>query len=104
MILDRSALDQFTLGDRALEAELLGTLLTTADRYVAQMHRSATDPDTFKRAAHALKGASAGIGARRLADRAAQAERAGPDAALVAAVTAELSALRALVSSLPGAS
>ncbi|MCX7629995.1 MAG: Hpt domain-containing protein [Geminicoccaceae bacterium] len=82
-VLDRARLDEFTRGDPALERELVGLFLETAADYLARMADSLEDREAWRRAAHALKGASANLGATELAALAAAAERAGPDRELL---------------------
>ena len=72
-----------TMGDRALEAEVLGMFLDHSGAYVAKL-RNASQPADRKLAAHTLKGAARAIGAWELAELAQDAEAAGfrDDAAL----------------------
>lgn len=62
-----------TMGDAALEAEVLGIFAQRSRHYLAEM-RAGADEATVYRAAHSLKGAARAIGAFELADRAARAE------------------------------
>lgn len=95
---DRTRLREFSNGDPALEQELANLFLETASLYLDQMAASLTDPERWRRAAHALKGASANIGATEIAALAGAAERAAPSRELVAELEARLRALRAELS------
>jgi DNA-binding response OmpR family regulator len=76
MALDR--LDSFTAGDPDVEAELGTLYLTTAGRYLAEMRAALAAGRDWTDSAHALKGASANIGAALVARLAAEAEAAAP--------------------------
>lgn len=71
----------FTDGDVVLEGELAELYLTTALDYLERMRAHLDDPTVWGAAAHALKGASANIGATSMAALAAAAECADPAAA-----------------------
>jgi HPt (histidine-containing phosphotransfer) domain-containing protein len=71
--IDRAYLARFTLGNAALEREVLELFATQTPVYVAQL-RAAITRREWKDASHALKGSASAIGARRLADLAAAAE------------------------------
>jgi len=75
MIFDRAHLNQYTAGDTALEAELVGLLRDQAERCLAAME-AACDPNSWMAAAHTLKGASRGVGAFELGDACQRAEEA----------------------------
>lgn len=70
--LDRAHLARMTLGDTALETEILGLFMRQADDLVAGMHAGGD----IAALAHALRGAAGGIGAFRLAEAAAEVELA----------------------------
>lgn len=72
---DLDQLVAFTEGDLALERELASLYLRTARRYLAAMRAAAPGSRGFEDAAHALKGASANLGAHVVAAQAAAAER-----------------------------
>ena len=74
--LDFERLSSFTDGDVQLERELTSLYLSTATIYVGQMRGAAAGGEGWSRAAHALKGASANIGAAEVARLAADAEGA----------------------------
>ena len=69
---------QFTDGDEQLERELASLYLSTASLYVEEMRGLLTNEAEWRRTAHALKGASANIGAVEVARLAADAEQAPP--------------------------
>jgi len=79
MIFDRAHLNQYTAGDAALEAELVGLLRDQATRCLGAME-AASDVNAWKAAAHTLKGASRGVGAFELGEACQRAEDA-PQAA-----------------------
>lgn len=74
--LDFERLSSFTDGDVQLERELTSLYLSTAAIYIGQMRSAAAGGEGWSRAAHALKGASANIGAAEVARLAADAEGA----------------------------
>lgn len=84
MIFDRAHLHQYTAGDAALEAELVGLLRDQADRCLGAMS-AASDVNAWKAAAHTLKGAARGVGAFELGEACQRAEDA-PQAAWPIAV------------------
>jgi HPt (histidine-containing phosphotransfer) domain-containing protein len=69
-------LSTITMGDRALELEVLKMFLVQIPDYI-KMLKSANDKDSVYMAAHTLKGASSNIGAFPLANIAKQAEETG---------------------------
>lgn len=73
---DRKHLARYTLGDAALEEEVLGLFLEQLPKTVAALRSAATDKD-WLHAAHTLKGSARCIGAWRLARTGEQAERLG---------------------------
>lgn len=77
-VLDVDHLLSFTDGDLELEAELSALFLSSADAYFDQMHRSVQAGSSWTSSVHALKGASANLGARRLAALARAAEHVMP--------------------------
>jgi HPt (histidine-containing phosphotransfer) domain-containing protein len=86
--LDLEHLRRFTLGDRALELEVLHLFIDQAPRTIAQLRKAET-ADAWRRAAHTLKGSARAVGAWRLAKLAEQAERLGS--------SGEVSAARAML-------
>lgn len=75
MAIDYDHLRQYTGGDQALEAEVLGLFLETGRGALAEM-RGSLDGPGWKPAAHRLKGAALAVGAWSLAELARRAEEA----------------------------
>jgi CheY-like chemotaxis protein len=96
--LDLGRLREFADGDRQLERELATLYVETAAVYIGQMRDALDDPEAWRRAAHALKGASVNIGALELAETAARAERSEPSAELVDELAGQLAAVRSFLS------
>ena len=69
-------LSRYTLGDLALEREVLELFCTQAALYLERLNQAHTDRD-WKDAAHSLKGSAQAIGAWRAAEAARQAEALG---------------------------
>lgn len=95
-IVDLHRLHAFTQGDAALEAELVALYVETAQLYLARLRRAGDDVGEWQRAAHALKGASANIGAVMVARLAAEQEQRSPTIAALRGLEAELAAVCAL--------
>jgi len=72
-ILDRDHLARYTLGDAALEQEVLGLFIGQVPETVAML-RNSGDPEAWLRAAHTIKGSARAVGAWKLADAAERAE------------------------------
>jgi DNA-binding response OmpR family regulator len=85
-VLDLDHLRGFTDGDRQLEGELLALFLSSADVYLERMSQALRAGQPWSAFAHALKGASANLGARRVAALALDAERSTPDSAQLEAI------------------
>ena len=114
--IDQTTLDELlesTGGDRGFLAELIGTYLDDSPRQIAALRRAveAGSAEDVARAAHALKGASASLGAAGLSERSRTLEyaaRAGDlDGALdaVSAIESEFEAVAAAlrsVATVPG--
>lgn len=73
-IIDDAHLAGFTDGDRTLESELGELFLSTAEGYLRRMREALEEKRSWVGEAHALKGASANLGARRVSALARQAE------------------------------
>jgi HPt (histidine-containing phosphotransfer) domain-containing protein len=93
-VMDLDHLDGFTAGDRQLEGELAALFLSTAEVYVGRMSQALTSGESWTGPAHALKGASANLGARRLAVLARLAEQSEPDATTLDEVRRALDEVR----------
>lgn len=74
--IDRKHLARYTLGNTALEEEILGLFLDQLPKTIASLRTAASDRDWIV-AAHTLKGSSRCVGAWRLARTGEQAERLG---------------------------
>lgn len=96
-IIDDARLRSFTAGDPALERELLHLYLETAALYLDRMRRAIDDAAAWRRSAHALKGASANIGAVAVARLAQRYEQDPPSLAALGALESELAEVRSLV-------
>jgi DNA-binding response OmpR family regulator len=96
---DLDHLDSFTDGDRQLEDELSALFLSTADMYVREMHEALGSGRAWSSIAHALKGASGNLGARRLAALALLAERSEPSQVQLEAIEQALREVRAFFGS-----
>jgi DNA-binding response OmpR family regulator len=77
-LIDLDHLAEFTDGDRQLEGELLTLFLSSAEVYLARMGEALRTGQSWAAVAHALKGASANLGARRVMELALAAERSPP--------------------------
>jgi len=93
-IVDLGHLCGFTDGDAQLERELAALYLSSADHYLAQMDEALRTGDTWAGSAHALKGASNNLGARRIAQLALDAERTPPSETQLAAIRHALEEVR----------
>lgn len=81
--IDLDHLDQYVCGDRALLDEILTIFEEQARLWLARLDPE-SDDESWRNAAHALKGASRGVGAWRIGDICEAAEDmidAGPDKA-----------------------
>jgi CheY-like chemotaxis protein/HPt (histidine-containing phosphotransfer) domain-containing protein len=85
-LLDLDHLRQFTDGDSQLEGELGTLFLSTAEVYLRDMREALQSGRAWTSIAHALKGASANLGARRIASLALMAERSEPSGAQLDAI------------------
>jgi HPt (histidine-containing phosphotransfer) domain-containing protein len=75
--IDMEHLKAFTDGDRETEAELFAMFLEQADIDMVHLEEALKngDAETWRKAAHKFKGASANLGARALSEICAHAER-----------------------------
>jgi HPt (histidine-containing phosphotransfer) domain-containing protein len=96
LVLDREHLHEFTDGDSQLEVELSTLFLSTADMYLQGMHEALAAGRSWASVAHALKGASGNLGARRLAALALLAERSEPTRSQLEAIEHALEEVRAV--------
>jgi CheY-like chemotaxis protein len=80
-VIDLNHLSGFTDGDLQLEGELLALFLSSADVYLATMSEALRAGHSWTATAHALKGSSANLGARRVMALALAAERSPPSPA-----------------------
>jgi HPt (histidine-containing phosphotransfer) domain-containing protein len=74
--IDLLHLSRYTLGNRALEAEVLALFVAQLPDTLLALRRARGESD-WRIAAHTLKGSARAVGAWRLADLAEQAERSG---------------------------
>ena len=77
--IDHVHLGRYTMGNKALELEVLQLFIGQAPSTLRDLERAAS-PKDWHMAAHTLKGSAKAVGAGRLARAAEQAESAGPDA------------------------
>lgn len=90
--IDLAHLRRYTLGDKALEDEVLRLFLAQLPETLAALRAAATERD-WKIAAHTLKGSSRAVGAWRIASLAQEAEALrGPEAEACPDVIAKLEA------------
>jgi CheY-like chemotaxis protein/HPt (histidine-containing phosphotransfer) domain-containing protein len=85
-VVDLAHLFGFTDGDLQLEGELAELYLSSAGVYLARMEEALAAGRPWQGAAHALKGSSANLGARRVAALARDAEHAPPTATRLGAL------------------
>ncbi len=97
MPIEVARLTSFTDGDPQLERELTSLYLATASLYLDEMRTGLGGGGGWSRAAHALKGASANIGAAIVARLAEEAERAAPSTDRLARIDQALDAVRGFV-------
>jgi HPt (histidine-containing phosphotransfer) domain-containing protein len=76
--IDRAHLARYTLGDPALEQEILGLFIGQALR-MRDALVAANEAGGWREAAHAIKGSARAVGAWRVADCAERAERLEPN-------------------------
>lgn len=101
-VIDLERLYSFTDGDAQLESELLTLYLCTADAYLARMNQALGAGEPWTATAHALKGASANLGACRVMALALAAERTAANADQLEALREAIEEVRALARTMPG--
>jgi HPt (histidine-containing phosphotransfer) domain-containing protein len=94
-VIDIDHLFGFTDGDLQLEGELLALFLSSAEVYLAAMSEALRAGHSWTATAHALKGASANLGARRVMALALAAERSPPSPAQLDALRQAVAEVRA---------
>ena len=77
-LLDEAQLLSFTNGDAALENEITELFINSASGYLKTMEEAIEEQRSWSAEVHALKGASANLGAQRLAALAKRLEFAPP--------------------------
>lgn len=102
--IDHDHLDRYTLGDRALELEILTLFVAQAPETLVCMEPIG-DAKTWRDAAHTLKGSARAVGASRVAAAAAAAELlaaapADSRRAAIAALTEAVDEARRYIASL----
>jgi HPt (histidine-containing phosphotransfer) domain-containing protein len=101
--IDRKYLARFTLGNLALEQEVLELFAGQAPHYLADL-RAASTAKAWRNAAHTIKGSAAAVGALRVSRFAELAERVDFDAAMASAETGREQAIAALEAAVEEAS
>lgn len=94
-VLDLDHLRNFTDGDPQLEGEISALFLSTSEMYLQEMHEALQGGRAWAPIAHALKGASANLGARRIATLALEAERSEPSRPQLEAIEHAIDEVRA---------
>ena len=101
-VIDLDHLRSFTDGDPQLESELLSLFLSTADTYLARLSQALGTGEPWTATAHALKGASANLGACRVTALALAAEHTAANVEQLDALRAAVEEVRALARTMPG--
>lgn len=96
--IDLVHLSRQTLGDRALEEEVLGLFLRQIDKVAERLARA--DDAERRRIAHALVGSARGVGAFAVADCAAEIEKSGYNAHLGRQLAAHLDKVSDFIASI----
>ena len=102
---DLAHLARYTLGDRALEREVLELFCGQSRVYLEQLH-AARSEQAWRDAAHSLKGSAQAVGAWRVADAARAAEigkgtDVGDRPQVLAAIEASVAEANSFIRSLP---
>ena len=95
--IDIDHLTTFTDGDGQLERELFALYLSTAGVYLDRMRKASPADRAWSAAAHALKGASANLGAHNVAALAGKAEIAPLQSELLEVLDAAINDVRNFV-------
>lgn len=77
---DLKHLRRYTMGDAALEKEILGLFLQQLPQTIAALRQAASNERDWKMAAHTLKGSGRAVGAWHISRLAEHAERMAPGA------------------------
>jgi CheY-like chemotaxis protein len=93
-VIDLEHFSGFSDGDLQLEAELLILFLSSAEGYLARMAEALRTGQGWTAVAHALKGSSANLGARRVMELALAAEHLPPSLAQLEALRAAIEEVR----------
>lgn len=93
--IDRQYLARFTLGNAALEQEVLELFSSHLPLYVQQL-RDADTSRLWREAAHSIKGSAAAVGAKRLANLAGLAEQLDIGSPIVLAANQRQKAVAAI--------
>lgn len=96
-VIDRQALDRHTMGNAALQQELFILFFDQMPVYIDQLDDALASGDTesWRMAAHGIKGSSRALGFVRLATLSRQCEVDGPDAVALKTLREAVSATRA---------
>jgi HPt (histidine-containing phosphotransfer) domain-containing protein len=100
-VIDLAHLHSFTDGDPQLENELLSLFLSTAEVYLARMGQALEAGEPWSATAHALKGGSANLGARRVMALALAAEHMAANADHLEALRRAIEEVRSLARARP---
>lgn len=95
--IDRQALDRHTMGNTALQQELFILFFDQMPVYVDQLDDAVAsgDLESWRMAAHGIKGSSRALGFVRLATLSSDCENGDPDAARLQALREAIDATRA---------
>lgn len=103
-VLNSEHLAQYTRGDRALEAELLGLYRSQAGPQLQAVCKAALEKDAagWKFALHTLKGMSRALGAEAVAEAAAKLEKLPPGQEGIRELELQLAALERVIAARTG--
>lgn len=93
--IDRDYLARFTLGNAALEREVLELFASQLPLYVRQLKGALTSGD-WREATHTIKGSAAAVGARRLSNIARMAEQLDIESAVAVSADQRAKAIAAV--------